>query len=271
MKNFKMTFIGLFIFFVLFYVATLINQVELSQHILYANIFLFVGMMFFAGLLDGFNPCAFSTLLLWSGYLLTKFGKSIDEKDIEKQRRLILSYALYYSLGIFFVYLLLGLGILQLINITSYSVTTTLMKFFGLIVVLVGLMMLKDSLFPNEKQWIVMPMFFQNLYQRFKTPTSKLASFFSGVIIGLCTVPCGGAIYLAVLLLIQHEPFVYKYSMLLLYNIGFILPVIILALSLSNKKMLQALSRDFVKNKAAIKKVIAAITILMGILALYMI
>ncbi|MCD8501315.1 MAG: hypothetical protein LRY71_06050 [Bacillaceae bacterium] len=129
MKNFTFTFIGLFIFFLLFYVATLINQVELSQHILYANLFLFVGMMFLAGILDGFNPCAFSTLLLWSGYLLTKFGKSMDEKDIEKQRRLILSYALYYSLGIFFVYLLLGLGILQLINITSYSVTT-LMKFF---------------------------------------------------------------------------------------------------------------------------------------------
>ena len=270
MKNFTFTFIGLFIFFLLFYVATLINQVELSQHILYANLFLFVGMMFLAGILDGFNPCAFSTLLLWSGYLLTKFGKSMDEKDIEKQRRLILSYALYYSLGIFFVYLLLGLGILQLINITSYSVTT-LMKFFGLIVVLVGLMMLKDALFPNEKQWIVMPMFFQNIYQRFKTPTSKLASFFSGVIIGLCTVPCGGAIYLDVLLLIQYEPFVYKYSMLLLYKIGFILPVIILALSLSNKKMLQALSRDFIKNKVAIKKMIAGITILMGLLALYMI
>lgn len=34
--------------------------------------------MILAGILDGFNPCAFTTLLLWSGFLLNRFGAEID-------------------------------------------------------------------------------------------------------------------------------------------------------------------------------------------------
>lgn len=271
MKKFKFTFIGLFLFFILMYVATLINQTEISQEVLYLNIFLLILVMFLAGTLDGFNPCAFSTLLLWSGFLLSRFGKAMDEEDIMAKRKMILSYATFYCLGIFFVYLLLGLGILQILNITSYTLTTSLMKVFGFVVILVGLLMVRDYMFPDKKAIVAMPQFFYPLHKKYSEPTTKVASFVSGIIIGLCTVPCGGAIYLAVLLIIQNEPFLYKYSMLLIYNLGFILPVVILALTISNKKMLQALSRDFIRFKSKIKIIMAIVTILMGMMALYMI
>jgi cytochrome c biogenesis protein CcdA len=52
------------------------------------SIILLIAIIFLAGILDGFNPCAFSTLLLWSSFLLHRFGAGIDGGlTVEKQRK----------------------------------------------------------------------------------------------------------------------------------------------------------------------------------------
>ncbi|PLR83699.1 cytochrome c biogenesis CcdA family protein [Bacillus sp. V33-4] len=259
------TVIGLFTFFMLFFISFVFKQSALTTSVeATSSIMILIGLMFLAGILDGFNPCAFSTLLLWSGFLLNRFGQEVGSSlDIEKQQKNILSYAFFYALGIFLIYFLLGIGILELFRLKSIQ-TTLLVQIAGLVVVVLGVLMIRDSFFSHAKALIKMPAILHPLYKKYSEPATKFGSFLSGIVIGLCSVPCGGAVYMAILLIIQSKPFVVKYPLLFVYNIGFILPVVILALVLANKKLLQTLSRDFILLRSKLKVIIGVITILLG-------
>lgn len=267
----KTTIIGLFLFFILLFFSFLLNQSIMAASIAATtSIILLIGFMLIAGILDGFNPCAFSTLLLWTGFLLNRFGSEIDhELNIERQRKNILSYAFFYAFGIFFIYILLGIGILELFQISSIQ-TKTLAQTAGFVVVVLGVFMIRDSLLKQSQAIIKMPRFLHPIYKKYSNPVSKFGSFLSGIVIGLCSVPCGGAIYMAILIIIQSKPFVVKYPLLFVYNLGFILPVVIFALILSNKKLLQSISQDFILMRNKLRLMIGIITILLGFSSIWL-
>ncbi|MBI2113270.1 MAG: hypothetical protein HYT50_01690, partial [Candidatus Wildermuthbacteria bacterium] len=60
-----------------------------------------------ASLIDSINPCAFGILLLTVGFLLS----------LGKVRSDILKFGSVYIIGLFAVYILIGLGILQALHI----------------------------------------------------------------------------------------------------------------------------------------------------------
>src|SRR3989344_2955650 len=64
-------------------------------------------MVFVAALIDSINPCAFGILLLTIAFLFS----------IGKMRSGILKIGTAYILGLFVVYILIGLGILQALHI----------------------------------------------------------------------------------------------------------------------------------------------------------
>ncbi|GGM29585.1 hypothetical protein GCM10011351_14610 [Paraliobacillus quinghaiensis] len=259
---------SLFLFFLVFFISFFVDQNIIADNVATTSIILLIAIIFLAGILDGFNPCAFSTLLLWSGFLLHRFGAGIDgELTVEKQRKKILSYAFFYALGIFFIYFLLGVGILELFRLTAIQ-TRLLLQIAGFIIVVLGVLMIRDVFVIHKKAIIKMPAFLHPIYKKFSEPVSKIGSFLSGIVIGLCSVPCGGAIYMAVLLIIQEKTFTVKYPLLFLYNLGFVLPVFILAFILSNKKLLTSLSRDFILSRGKLKLIIGITTILLGYLSI---
>ncbi len=259
----------LLLFFLFFFFALLFNQKVIAANIaVTSSIILLMGLMLVAGILDGFNPCAFSTLLLWVGYLLNRFGAEIEnDQTIAEQRKNILSYAFIYAFGIFFIYFLLGAGMIEFLRISSIQ-TKIILQIAGLAVVVLGVLMLRDSFFTQSKALIKMPAFLHPLYKKFSKPASKFGSFLSGIVIGLCSVPCGGAIYMAVLIIIQSKPFTMKYPLLLIYNIGFIFPVVLLAFLLSNKKLLQTISQDFIMIRKRLRIIIGIVTILLGYISI---
>src|SRR3972149_3699873 len=65
-----------------------------------------------------------------------------------------------------------------------------------------------------------------------------------GILIGLCTVPCSGAVYLAVLsLLAAQADRLAALGYLLLYNVMFILPLAALLVASSSRPVLARLAR----------------------------
>src|SRR3989338_10854186 len=60
-----------------------------------------------ASLIDSINPCAFSILILTIAFLFS----------IGKLRQKVLGIGLAYILGLFMVYLLIGLGLLQVLHL----------------------------------------------------------------------------------------------------------------------------------------------------------
>jgi cytochrome c-type biogenesis protein len=269
----KSAVIGVILFFMLLIAAVTIQQSMIVDSVSFAKtaFIILLGLMVVAGILDGFNPCAFTTLLLWSGFFLNRFGAEVDRSvSLGLMRRRMFGYALLYSIGIVTVYFLFGAGLLQLSQWIQPQDIRLFSKLFGLIVTILGIVMLRDSLL-SPSQWIIkMPRFLHPLYKKYSEPTTKLAALASGVVIGLCSIPCSGAIYMAVLVILQPEPWIERTTALFFYNLGFVTPVLLFAAILVNKKLLQAVSKDFLLSRKTLKRIIAIATILMGLLAIYL-
>lgn len=263
----------LLLFFLLFFAAIALQQNHLIESIPLrdATLLTLLGLMILAGIMDGFNPCSFTTLLLWSGFLLNRFGRELDKPNSQRaNRRTMMGYAWLYALGIMVIYFIFGAGLLQLSNFIQPGDIRLFSKLFGLLVTLMGIVMLRDSLHAPAQWLIKMPGFLHPLFKKYSEPTSKVAAVLSGGVVGLCSIPCSGAIYMAVLLIVQPKPLLERTFVLFFYNLGFIVPVLLFASILANKKLLQALSKDFLISRKVLKRIIAVVTILMGLLSIYL-
>ena len=92
----------------------------------------------------------------------------------------------------------------------------------------------------------------------------------AGVLVGICTVPCSGAIYLDVVAVLHASgggPV--GLALLVLYNIAFIMPLLLFLLFVSNRRVLGTLGRWNKQNGAVVKTILALGVVLMSFGLLY--
>ena len=90
------------------------------------------------GLIDSFNPCAIGIFLIFISMLFM----------LKKGKKHIFQVSLVYILSIYISYLLIGIG---LISVIQFFGIPHLMTFIGAsIIVLVGVLSVKDYFFPNS-------------------------------------------------------------------------------------------------------------------------
>jgi cytochrome c biogenesis protein CcdA len=212
-----------------------------------------------AGLLDGLNPCAFGVLLSFVAVLLA--GVALGGT----QPRLWRVGGAYVG-GMFVTYLLLGAG---LITVVSFLAQTHLpVRIMGVAVVVLGLWMLKDVALPDAGWTLAMPVRFHSLVRRALGQTTPVGLFVAGGLVGLCTVPCSGAIYLGVLALIAREPLPVRAGYLLLYNVMFILPLLAMLAAVANRRALNRLAHWYLPRKALAKAAVGIFTVALGFVVL---
>ncbi|MEK7503656.1 MAG: cytochrome c biogenesis protein CcdA [Patescibacteria group bacterium] len=178
------------------------------------------------GLVDSFNPCAIGVLIFYLTLVLS----------LKVERKSFITFGLFYVLATFATYFLIGLGILRVMHLFGIH------NFFGwaaaVLILILGLFNLKEFFFPF---WTVP--FLSSFFNKCRVPKWKpeftvLSAIVLGFLIGLCEFPCSGGIYLAtVSLLTVKATFLKGVLYLLLYNLMFILPLVALFLSVSNKKV----------------------------------
>ena len=140
-----------------------------------------------SSLVDSINPCAFSILIVSVIFL---FG-------LGKARERILILGLSYILGIFAVYLLIGLGILQVLHI--FNVPHFMSKLGAGLLVLLGLINILETIFPKFPVKLAVP---HAAHERMNVLIEKVSlpgMFLLGALVGLCEFPCTGGPYLTVL------------------------------------------------------------------------
>lgn len=172
-----------------------------------------------AALIDGINPCAFGVLIFMLAYLA---------KSTTKGKMLF--NGLIYIFFVFLTYLAAGLLLLPIIrSLAGFSVASYYVL-AGLIAI-AGLLEIKDyfwygkgpslSIFPNEAQRI--KKYVKNVGE------SPLTAAFLGIFVALVELPCTGAVYLAVLALMSMSGFTFdNMTFLVLYNLIFVLPLVII-------------------------------------------
>jgi len=215
--------------------------------------------LFFAGLLDGINPCAFTVIIFFLSYL-THVGRA---------KRDLLLTGLMFTSGVFITYFLVGLGLLEAVQSLKVmpalsAIVYWLTAGFALTVAVLsfrdGILCLRGRLTGISLQ---LPTRIKNLIHRIirkqtRVHTVVVGSFVTGFLVSLLELACTGQVYWPVLVIISRSR-MQQIALLLLYNLAFILPLLAVFLfawlGLSSEK----LTALFRRHVAVIKFLLAAL------------
>jgi cytochrome c-type biogenesis protein len=227
-----------------------------------------VGLATVAGFVDGVNPCAITTLLLFIGALLTVVERASHEDEGLRAWLRVWTVAGSYILGIFLLYFTLGLGFIEATSLHGLNLHVVT-RVAGLLAVFLGLVMTSEYFLPNSPIKLTMPAALHGLAHRWGRQTTVGAAFVAGVLIGLCTIPCGGAMYLAVAAIIGGlSSKAYAYTLLTTYNVAFVMPLVLLVSVAGSRSVLQKMSRLHISHRGLVKLVLGIFVILVGLFAL---
>ncbi len=170
-----------------------------------------------AALIDSINPCAFGILLLTIAFLLS----------LQKTRASVLKMGGIYILGLVTVYLLIGLGILQALHL--FNTPHFMAKVGAALLIALGGINLINEFFPSFPIKLRIPQAAHTKMASLMNKSSLPAVFLLGALVGLCEFPCTGGPYLMVLGFLHDQgTYLTGVGYLLLYNLIFILPLVLI-------------------------------------------
>ncbi|MBN1923348.1 MAG: cytochrome c biogenesis protein CcdA [Nanoarchaeota archaeon] len=174
-----------------------------------------------AGLADSINPCAIAVLLIMLGSLLT----------LVKDRKKAFFSGLAFITSIYIVYFLFGLGLFSAIQTTGLS--SWVYRIIGIFAIIIGLFNIKDYFWYGAGGFVMeIPLSWRPALKKLlKSITSPIGAFFMGFIVCFFELPCTGGPYFFVIgLLAEKATRAAAIPVLLLYNIFFVTPLIIINL-----------------------------------------
>lgn len=218
-----------------------------------------------AALIDGINPCAFSLLLLFITSVLATV--QAGGQNLASVRARVIGIGAIFIASIFLTYLALGVGVLKTMDLFTRQHLPA--RLSALIAILFGLWMLKDFFLPDWGPRLQAPGRIGDLARQAARKATIPALVTSGFLIGLCTVPCSGAVYLGILSLLALQPSaLLGYSYLVLYNLIFILPLVVILVAASARPTLNRLAHWNLHHKEWVRLVLGGGVAIMGLIIL---
>ncbi|NLF16910.1 MAG: hypothetical protein GX595_06585 [Lentisphaerae bacterium] len=186
-----------------------------------------------AALVDGVNPCAFAVIVFLVSYL-TMTGRL--------GRRFALIYGLTFAAGVFLCYFVIGLGFFQLLDwLEAWKPAMRwIFLVMGLVCLGFGIGGVIDTLAARRggagQMKFGMPKALHRLVHRLiREDVSRgvlgLGALMIGVLVSGIELVCTGQIYLPVIMFINSStPGLASIGMLTVYNLAFILPLVVVVL-----------------------------------------
>jgi cytochrome c-type biogenesis protein len=217
------------------------------------------------GLIDGINPCAFTVLLLFIAALLASLPAGDQSQGAVRAR--LLSLGSVYIAAVLLTYLALGVGLLRSFDLFTRQHLPA--RLGALAAILMGLWMLKDYFLPDLGWRLQAPGRVAEIARASAQKATLPALVVGGFLIGLCTVPCSGAVYLGVLSLLALQPTaLLGYGYLLLYNVVFILPLVAILVAASARPTLNRIAHWNLHHKEGVRLALGGGVVAMGLLIL---
>jgi len=193
-----------------------------------SSFFDFLPIVTAAAIIDSINFCAFSVLLLTIAFLFSAGNL----------RAGIVKIGGFYIAGIFLVYILIGLGIMQTLHF--FNAPHFMAKIGALILILFGGINVINEFFPTFPIKLKIPNAAHQKMGKLIEKGSAPAAFFLGALVGLSEFPCTGGPYLMILgFLHDRATYVKGVAYLLFYNLIFIIPLLMALFIASNKAFLE--------------------------------
>ncbi|MCR4406160.1 MAG: hypothetical protein NUW24_04440 [Anaerolineae bacterium] len=230
-----------------------------------------------AGLIDGINPCAFTTVILFISYLALTGRKGWE----------IIITGLAFTLGVFIVYVALGMGLYKVLELSPFLqgtmsvLRTVIFVLTGLLCLVLAMAAFQDFLKARKGQTKGMALSLPDGLRRqinrvIRTGARRRvfvpAAFVTGLLVSIIELACTGQVYWPTIVFVMQVPelraraFLY----LLFYNLAFILPlVIVFLLAYLEVTTAERLGRFLRKWMWAIKLATAVFFLAIAVLVLY--
>lgn len=217
-----------------------------------------------AGVADGLNPCAFALLVLFATYTLSLANAvTADGSPTLDARRRLLGAGSLYVAAVLITYFVIGLGLLSFLGWLGRDHLVA--RVASIVALLMALWMLKDVLLPGVGPSMMAPAGTHGRMQRAMERGGLAGMLLAGVLVGICTVPCSGAIYLDIVAVLHASGGgLTGLALLALYNIAFIVPLLLLLLAVSDRRVLGQLGRWNRENSPWVKTALAVAVIVMS-------
>ena len=218
-----------------------------------ANPSVMVPLVASTGFLDGIHPCAIAILIFFIAFLLT----------MQKTFKNIFALGLVYIFVIFLTYLAVGVGLLS--GIMFFGQHHFFATFGSWLLIIMGAIQIKDYFFPQLPVHLSMPKIssekIKSRLEKATLPGIIVAAF----LVGLCSIPCSGGIYAAITaLLASQTTYLSGFLYLLLYNLMFVMPLLILLLFAANPLTLAKIAQFRQEHERTEKLVMGLLMILIG-------
>jgi len=221
-----------------------------------------------AGLVDGINPCAFATLIFFVSYL-TLSGRTGKE---------VLQVGGAFTAGVFLAYLGVGLGLYQLLELVGSTLDTIATIVYALTAVLCLVLAVMSFLdYRKARNGQVSDMMLnlpEPLRKRINATIRKgrgarnyiIGAFTAGILISFLELACTGQVYLPTIIFVSSIPELRIKAILylILYNLLFILPLVIIFILVYYGTTSKQLTGFFQKNAATIKLAMGAVFLILG-------
>jgi len=211
-----------------------------------------------AAIVDSINPCAFGVLLFLMLALL----------NLGSQKR-ALKGGLIYTLMVFITYFLAGLGLFAVIQQVS-SVRDYIYTIVGILVLILSLIEFRDYLVSKKGKESILkiPKAVKPIIEKYSKKGTIIAILILGIAVSIFELPCTGGIYLAIISLLSQTP-EWAIVYLLIYNIIFVLPLLIMTILIYKGMSPETLQKWTNKERGWMKLGAALVMLAFAIYLLY--
>lgn len=217
-----------------------------------------IGLIVTTATIDSINPCAIAVLLFLIAVLIS----------LKATRKRMLAVGLVYIFGVFISYYLAGIGLLGVIS--RFDIAREVNLFAGIVVIVAAFISVKEGLYPDSKQILVIPEKTKGIFMNLMRKGTFPAVFMAGILVSAFELPCTGQVYLSILSLLSQESMKAQgYLYLLIYNVIFVLPLVLILFAAAwglDIKRLQSFRKD---SRGTIKILIGVIMFVLGAWLIY--
>ncbi len=204
--------------------------------------------------IDSINPCAIGVLILMIS-LLVSAHKTVKQ---------MLIYGFAYIGAIYITYLLAGLGLLYFLANIPLIVTEYIALIIGSIIIIGGLLEIKDFFWYGQGPSLAIPVRYAKRLHKFSGKGSITSIMILGAFVAAIELPCTGAPYLAIITLLSQYFDFSAFLLMIIYNIIFVAPLIIILLAVAFGVKLHDVKRWKQENRGYMRLGIGLMLICMG-------
>ncbi|MBI2141303.1 hypothetical protein HYU16_02665 [Candidatus Woesearchaeota archaeon] len=207
-----------------------------------------------AAAIDSINPCAIGVLILMISVLLATH---------QSTKKMLLLGGLYIF-AVFVTYLLAGLGLMYFLSGLPLYLSEYIAIAVGTIIIIAGLFEVKDYFWYGRWFSLAIPPLFAKKLHGYASKVTIPGIMLLGAFVAGVELPCTGAPYLAIITLLSQYFDFSAFLMLVLYNIIFVAPLIVILIMVAAGKRLHEVKKWKQESRGAIRLLIGLLLVAMG-------